>query len=70
MNFTTIYNSMFFNDYSYMTLGYAVFLIGATMWERYRIYLELAFVKYKNGDVILEDDGQLDDELKQKYEDL
>ena len=74
MNFTTIYNSMFFNDYSYMTLGYAVFLIGATLWERYRIYLELAlrsaFVKYKNGDVILEDDGQLDDELKQKYEDL
>ena len=70
MNYTTIYNNFCFNDYSYITLGYVVFLIAAGLWEKYRIYFELAFVKYKNGDIILEDDGQLDDELKQKYEDL
>ena len=70
MNITTIYNNICFNDYSLMTLGYVFFVLGATLWERYRIYFELAFVKYKNGDVVLEDDGQLDNELKDKYADL
>ena len=64
-NITSWFN---FNDYTYISIGYITLLMSLIAFDKYGIYLRMWF--YKPEHVEISDDLDLDETLKEEYNDL
>ena len=55
---------------SYMSMAYITYLTGLYIYHKYHLYFELWFVSSTTQEITLDDDGKLDTDLKDEYNDL
>ena len=68
----TLYETItsFDNDVSYVSIIYATLIAGMFIYDKYHTLFEMWYALLTTDFVTIQDDGELDENLKNAYDDL